>query len=301
MSSVQEIGQQSQVSDRAGEPRGIGGWLLLVAVLEGAVLLKLFVVLGQYYQDPEIQSAFRQFPLAACGELALNLLVVLLAISTTILLFLRSPRFPRFFVCQLVVTLVIPIISTAWTAFALSSQLAEPLHDLFAFEPSDWLQLAIAAVVALIGIPYVLRSRRVRNTFDGHDHAQRTKLLIVIVFVVAASGAVAVLAGLLHAAVRGTFSGQLLGGPLQIALAVWLYRGSNIARSVLILLYAFGFLFSIGLAFFSSGGGSMIVVLGSIMSVVAAVVFWILAFSKRFRAELEINEARYRKPDVETA
>jgi hypothetical protein len=197
--------------------------------------------------------------------------------------------------------LVIPVLSAGWTAFAISLQFGAPFSELFEFERTDWTQLAVAAVQALIGIPYVLRSKRVKNTFDGRDPAQQTKLLIVLVFVVAAFGAVALYAGLLHATVRGAFSGQLLGGLLQIALAVWLYRGSDIARTVLAFLYALGFLFAIGLAFFSVGGGQMIAVLSGAMAIVTSVIFWVLAFSKRLRAELAINEARYRKPELETA
>ena len=32
-----------------------------------------------------------------------------------------------------------------------------------------------------------------------------------------------------------------------------------------------------------------------------AVIFWFLAFSKRLRAQLEINEAKYAKPEEEKA
>jgi hypothetical protein len=222
-------------------------------------------------------------------------------LSTILLFFVRSRYFPLFFIGQMLVALVSPVLSTAWTALALSLELGAPFSELFEFERPDWIQLAVIAGQAAIGISYALRSKRVRNTFDGRDPAQQTKLLIVIVFVVAAIGAIAVFAGLLHATVRGAFSGQLLGGPLQIALAVWLYRGSDIARAILTLLYALGFLFAIGLAFFSTGGGQTIVVLGSAMAIMTSVVFFILAFSKRLRAELAINEARYRKPEWEAA
>jgi hypothetical protein len=301
MSSVEGIEPRSRETDRACEPHGIGGWLLLVAVLQVAGLFKLFFLLAKTYQDPENLSGFTQYPLGMYGELAFNLLIVLLAVSTILFFFVRSRYFPPFFIVQIVAALVIPVLSAGWTAFAISLQFGAPFSELFEFERTDWTQLAVAAVQALIGIPYVLRSKRVKNTFDGRDPAQQTKLLIVLVFVVAAFGAVALYAGLLHATVRGAFSGQLLGGLLQIALAVWLYRGSDIARTVLAFLYALGFLFAIGLAFFSVGGGQMIAVLSGAMAIVTSVIFWVLAFSKRLRAELAINEARYRKPELETA
>jgi hypothetical protein len=231
----------------------------------------------------------------------LNLFIVLLVVSTITLFFLRSRYFPRFFIYQLIATVVIPVVSTFWTAIALYSELSAPFHELVALEPSEWTQLALAIAQALIGIPYVLRSKRVRSTFDGRDQAQRTKLLIVVVLIVAASGVVGVFAGLIHATFRGVFSGQLVGGALQIALAVWLYRGSDIARAVLTVLYALGFLFAIALAFFFGGGAPGVIVFGGLMAVVMAVIFWILAFSKRLRAELALNEARYRKPELEEA
>jgi hypothetical protein len=289
--------ERSQGAEAADEPRGIGGWLLLVAVLEGAILFKLIVVLERGYQEPETLSAFKQYPLAMYGELTLNMFIVLLALAATILLFLRSRYFPRFFICQLVAIVVVPVLSTIWTALTLSSPLSAPFHELVAFEPSEWIELAVGVGQALLGIPYVLRSKRVRNTFDGRGYA----LLPAVVFIVAASGLFGGAAGLGHVIGRGVFSGQLVGGSLQIALAVWLYRGSEIARLILVVLFALGVLFAIAVAFYASGDGAMGVVIGSVLAAVCAVVFWILAFSKRLQAELAIKEAKYRKPELEAA
>jgi len=40
--------------EAASGPRGIGGWLLLVAILEVATSLVLFVLIGTVYQNPEV-------------------------------------------------------------------------------------------------------------------------------------------------------------------------------------------------------------------------------------------------------
>ncbi len=85
MSDIQRAGSepaiQSAIDGPATEagPRGIGGWLLIVAFGQLVSPLQLIVLLGQYYLDPENLRVFGQFPLAMYGELVMN--AVLLAAS----------------------------------------------------------------------------------------------------------------------------------------------------------------------------------------------------------------------------
>ncbi|MDQ8726358.1 hypothetical protein [Bradyrhizobium sp. LHD-71] len=121
-------------------------------------------------------------------------------------------------------------------------------------------------------------------------------LLTVVCFFVV-SGLFGVLAGLGHLYGRGVFSGQLVGGSLQIALAVWLFRGSNIARALLaILSFAGAGLFGALVIFFP--GEPAAIMLWLALAATSVVMFWVLVFSKRFRAELALNAAKYRDPEL---
>lgn len=146
-------------------PRGIGGWLLLIAFGQVIGTLRLLATLALHYSVPQNQEFFRQYPATAYGELALNAFMVLLAIWTLSLFFRESRYFPRFFVGEVVATIALPILNTVWVALTLSRQIGAPFSGFFFFEPVEIAQLGLAVIAALIWIPYVLRSRRVKNTF----------------------------------------------------------------------------------------------------------------------------------------
>ena len=121
-------------------------------------------------------------------------------------------------------------------------------------------------------------------------------LLRIVVGVVFVSGLVSILIGLGHA-IRGAFSSQLLAGPLYIALAVWLFRGSDVARMVLAGLFALGLVLIIGLVWLIHDDVTTTVFMLAIATISAAVL-WVLVFSRRFRAELAANAEKYGKPEV---
>lgn len=297
----------------AKEPRGIGGWLLVVAFGQGLGLLVALVALGRMFFDPDTLKGFEQFPLASYGELAVNLASALLATTTAILFLRKSRYFPRFFICGLVAAFALPALSLVWSALTLSAQLGEPIRTFLELEPQEIAQFMSTVVAALIWIPYTLKSKRVRNTFGGQDDprhletqtvsaapAPRVALLRTVVVIIIATGSVSVLAGLGHAIGRGTFSGNLLGGLLQISLAIWLFRGSDVARIILALLFFVGFVVAVGLPVFAGERETLLIVVAAATAILSGLCFWILAFSQRLRAELATNEARYRKPDLES-
>ena len=296
----------------AKEPRGIGGWLLVVAFGQLLGLLLILVALGQMFFDPDTLQGFEQFPLASYGELAVTLALALLTTTTAILFFRKSRYFPRVFVCGLVAAFVLPALSVVWTALTLSAQLDKPLGVFLQLESQAIAQFMATIVAALIWIPYTLKSKRVRNTFGAQDDplhletqtvsaapAPRVALLRTVVVILIVTGSVSVLAGLGHAIGRGAFSSQLLGGVLQISLAIWLFRGSDVARIILAVLFFIGFVFALGLPVLAGEREPALIVVAAAMAIAAGLCFWILAFSQRLRAELAINEARYRKPDLE--
>jgi hypothetical protein len=296
------------------EPRGIGGWLLLVAFGQVVGPLRLLVALGQTYFDPDAQKGFEQFPLATYGELASLLTLMLFSIPTAVLFFRKSRYFPRFFICELVAAFVVPALSVVWSALTLSAQLGGSVGEFLMLEPQEIAQFVWAVVGALIWIPYTLKSKRVRNTFGERDDprhlatgtvsitaAPRVALLRTLVIFTIAAGSISVLAGVGHAIGRGVFSSQLLGGALQIALGVWLFRGSNAARLILAVLDFMGFVFAIALLMLAGEPEPLLIVAAVAVAAMTGICFWILAFSRRLRAELAINGARYRKPEAENA
>jgi Protein of unknown function (DUF2569) len=293
-------------------PCGIGGWLLVVAFGQLLGLLLMFVALGRMFFDPDALQGFEQFPLASYGELGFNLALALLTTTTAILFFRKSRHFPRVFICGLVAAFVLPALSVVWTALTLSAQLGKPLGVFLELEPQEIAQFMATIVAALIWIPYTLKSKRVRNTFVAQDDplhletqtvsatpAPRVALLRTVVVIIIVTGSVSVMVGLGHTIGRGAFSGNLLGGVLQISLAIWLFRGSDVARIILAALFFIGFVFALGLPVLAVEREPLLIVVAAGMAIVAGLCFWILAFSQRLRAELAMNEARYRKPDLE--
>jgi hypothetical protein len=295
------------------EPRGIGGWLLVVAFGQVVGPLQLIVALGQYYLDPENLKVFGQFPLAMYGELAMNAGMLLLAVITAVLFFRKSRYFPRFFIAELLAVIGLAVLSTVWVAFAFSSQRGVPISEFLVVERQDVLQFCSAVVVALIWIPYILKSRRVKNTFidsgaTSHDEfvartatTPETALLRAVAYTVFALGFLSLLTGLGRLIDRGAFSGQLIGGALQIALAIWLFRGSDVARIVLAFLFALGFVGALAIGFLVPNQGPVGILVMLALAIVSAACLWVLIFSKRFRAELAINAAKYRRPEPEEA
>ena len=270
------------------------------------------VQLAYQYLDPDYLKVFRDVPLAAFGELALDIAAVVLALLTTILLFRKSPLFPRMFILACVAGVAIPVAQAVWIAFAFSQTLGRPFSELLEFDAQEIGRLILAAIGAAIWITYTLKSKRVRNTFilglsardliveDEGARRLETPLLLAIGAVIFMLGMSSVVLGVWLTSIRGAFNGSIIGGALQAGLALWLLRGSDIARLILALLFGIATVGTGWLVFLPNQGPSTKIALLPLV-LLFAVIFWFRAFSKRLRAQLEINEAKYAKPDSETA
>ena len=146
------------------ELTGIGGWLGLVAFGQVMGILRLLVSLGQYYTTMDDQL-WKQFPTALWGEAALNAALIGLAVYTTVLLIRHSRYFPHFFIWQMIFVIVMPLVDLVWIASILALATNKPMSDLLTFDAKDGGQIFAGVIGAAIWIPYVLRSRRVANTF----------------------------------------------------------------------------------------------------------------------------------------
>ncbi|MHC2624132.1 hypothetical protein ACVIW2_006164 [Bradyrhizobium huanghuaihaiense] len=146
------------------EPTGISGWLGLLAFGQVIGTMRLVVSIAQYVQSIS-DDVWAVFSIEIRGEIALNGALICLAIWTTVLLFIQSRRFPAFFIAQMICALLIPVIDRVWIASIFSVALNRPFTDFLAVGPAEVGRMIVGVISAAVWIPYVLRSRRVANTF----------------------------------------------------------------------------------------------------------------------------------------
>jgi GYF domain 2/Protein of unknown function (DUF2569) len=129
---------------------GIGGWLVLVAIAQVlGVLWVLLLTVGSWLYleiDPQL---FLKFPVMMWSGTAMNAGVLALVIYTTILLFKKSRKFPRFFVYEWLLLVSLPTVIIMRTSVSIG--------QFMILEPKD--------IDAAIWIAYIKNSRRVANTF----------------------------------------------------------------------------------------------------------------------------------------
>jgi hypothetical protein len=82
-----------------------------------------------------------------------------------------------------------------------------------------------------------------------------------------------------------------VGGLASIGLAIWLSRGSNIARTLLVVFSALGLLFYGGLALAVLKNSLAIAAALGLFAALSAYSLWVLMFSKDVRAELARRSA----------
>ena len=126
-------------------------------------------------------------------------------------------------------------------------------------------------------------------------------LLVGVVAIVIATGGMSILAGLSSLADVGRVSGQPLIGLMYIGLAIWLYRGSNAARLILAVFYAFATVLSVGyLLVVLPPVGAEDMILWTVVAVVSAPVLLVLLLSKPFRAAVAANAERFGRSGAES-
>jgi Protein of unknown function (DUF2569)/GYF domain 2 len=143
---------------------GIAGWLILIAIGQVVGVIKLLVSLTQYYGDAD-PKLFQQFPATLWGEAALNTGLVALMIYTAVLFFRKSSKFPRFFIYEWMVVIFMPLLNTVWVALTLSLYAGRPFAEFAKLDPQTVGQSIAAMIGAAVWITYIIKSRRVANTF----------------------------------------------------------------------------------------------------------------------------------------
>jgi phage shock protein PspC (stress-responsive transcriptional regulator) len=138
------------------EPKGIYGWLILVAI--GLPLTPL-MLLGHLIGQLDLIDKFAQLPTGLVVfimiEMIFNLCLLALSLYIVYAFIKNKSRFPSLFIAFLIISLVGQIVDLTIAA------------DVFGIkmQPSDTKELIRSVLGAAIWIPYMIKSRRVQNTF----------------------------------------------------------------------------------------------------------------------------------------
>lgn len=150
-------------------PEGLGGWLILVGLGLVFTPLRLVALLMPIYPSIFRNGAWEMLttpgsqayhPLWApliIFEMVGNGILVLVSLALIALFFRRSRRFPKLYIAFLVAGLLFIGLDTWLASIVLPD---EPLLD-----PETARELARSLIAVVIWVPYMLRSKRVANTF----------------------------------------------------------------------------------------------------------------------------------------
>lgn len=154
---------------RHREPSGLGGWLILVAIglvfapfRVGALVLQLYVPLfrdGNWatLTTPGSEQYHVLWAPLLIFEIVCNLGFIV-AYSVLAFLFFRKSRFfPKTYIALALINLCFIVLDMWFASFVLPD---EPMLD-----PDTTKEIARALVSAAIWVPYMIVSKRVRNTF----------------------------------------------------------------------------------------------------------------------------------------
>jgi NAD/NADP transhydrogenase beta subunit len=146
--------------------RGIGGWLLLLALGQILGPIKFVVSIVQYYATLET-ALFEKLPVTLAGEALLNLAAGALYFITAVLFFRTSKRFPRFFVYEIIATVAVLPVSVGWVALGIGFETGQPGWSaaVSTVTPREVLQTIGGAIFGAIWVVYLKKSRRAANTF----------------------------------------------------------------------------------------------------------------------------------------
>ncbi|MBY6185716.1 DUF2569 domain-containing protein [Marinobacter hydrocarbonoclasticus] len=160
--------QQSGAVQEDKGPEGFGGWLILVAIGLIIAPIRLFMELQVYpeifidgtYEILSDPSSSVYHPLwgpLIVGEFAFNTLLMLGSLLLIGLFLAKHHWFPRLYILMMAAALIFVPLDLWLTTLVLPD---EPVFD------PDTTQMVLRLLISsAIWIPYMMRSRRVKNTF----------------------------------------------------------------------------------------------------------------------------------------
>ena len=150
-------------------PSGLGGWLILPAIglvimpfRVGAILLQIFVPIftDGTWEILTTPGSDQYHPLWAgliIFEFLGNLGFIIAGIALVSLFFSKSRLFPKTYIAFLLINLCFILIDAWLGSFVITD---EPM-----FDPDTTKELVRSLVAVVIWVPYMMFSKRVRNTF----------------------------------------------------------------------------------------------------------------------------------------
>jgi len=140
---------------------GFGGWLIPIVIGQSVAPLRSLAGLSSDIGYFQRISALPNGPVAVSGEAVLLLALIALQIATAIAMLRKRRSFPRLFVYQWFAQCAV----FAATGVLAATILGVPIGQ--AFGKFESVRFAALAAISGMAALYILRSRRVRNTFTG--------------------------------------------------------------------------------------------------------------------------------------
>jgi len=161
---------------RNAGPEGLGGWLIVIAIklimtllTAGGMLMTIVPIFGgdawTAITTPGTDAYHPLFGPLIVFELVGNLVLVSGTLALLVMFFRKSPSFPRWMIALLVFGPLLTIADLYW-----ASQIPSAALEVNAGEAGD---LARSIAGACIWVPYMLVSKRVRNTFAPRRRPSR--------------------------------------------------------------------------------------------------------------------------------
>lgn len=148
-------------SKSANSPAGIGGWLLLLAVVQTLLPLKLIVTLVSDNRDYDPLLAMPDGSIAVYGKTALLVAFVAFQGFVIVQMYRKKRSFRTLFLYQWIAYLGLAIMDVLLGILVLGL----PIDDVFAAKPFQ--EAAGSAIGWGLWALYVFRSVRIRNTFTA--------------------------------------------------------------------------------------------------------------------------------------
>ena len=159
----------TQESAAAEGPTGLGGWLVLVAIGLVIASLRLLLLLSQTHLSIFLNGTWETIttpgneayhPLWApilIFEIVGNAAMAIACVALLFLFFQKSRRFPPFYIALALIGIGFVVLD-AWLGSIVNPD--EPMLD-----SDTGRELGRSIGTALVWVPYMLGSKRVRNTF----------------------------------------------------------------------------------------------------------------------------------------
>ncbi|MCW8451823.1 DUF2569 domain-containing protein [Legionella quinlivanii] len=155
--------------DKKKNLEGLNGWLILVAI--GMVLAPIRIVITLLTTYPQIFSSGTWEALTTkgnegynplwgpiiIGELSINFILLMLLLYLAYLFFSKSRHFPKWFIGIAIFSIVFIV------ADAFAVKMVAPNEPVF--DPDTIREFMHSVMVAVIWVPYMLVSKRVKATF----------------------------------------------------------------------------------------------------------------------------------------